>query len=104
MLLNCGADPNVKNKNGWSALHSAAYNKHLHVSKILLEGGANPNLKDSKGRLFLTADERRTNSQGHCQKQGSKTNSGTHGETAGEGCAASGSIASSCSAVRRMVG
>jgi cytohesin len=44
-----GADPNLKDKSGDSALHSAIENRNLEVVKFLLEAGADPNAEDRRG-------------------------------------------------------
>ncbi len=50
-LLAKGADPNaVDAKTGMTPLHRAASHGNSHLCRILLEAGANPNLKDKWGR------------------------------------------------------
>jgi hypothetical protein len=44
-LLDGGADPNIKNKDGSTALMIASQDGHLEVVKTLLDGGADPNQK-----------------------------------------------------------
>jgi ankyrin repeat protein len=48
-LLKNGAKVEAKDKNGWTALHSAVKNKHEKVVRLLLENGADVNEKESSG-------------------------------------------------------
>lgn len=43
LLVSAGADPNVKNDDGWSALDAARTNLDAETSRILLEAGASEN-------------------------------------------------------------
>ncbi|KAF2651686.1 ankyrin, partial [Lophiostoma macrostomum CBS 122681] len=52
-LLEAGADPNVFEHDGWSALHWAARNGHLDVLKLLLSYGARTEVRDSRGHTPL---------------------------------------------------
>ena len=45
LLLKSGADPNLRNKRGVTALMLAANNGHTGVIKMLLDGGANPHFE-----------------------------------------------------------
>lgn len=47
------ADVNLQDKNGWPPLMWAMNNKHEGIVKILLENGASPSTKNSKGRTVL---------------------------------------------------
>jgi ankyrin repeat protein len=47
-LLKKGANPNVKDKLGWSPLHHAVSFNHLPTVKLLLEYGADSNLANNK--------------------------------------------------------
>mmetsp|Transcript_15409 Transcript_15409/g.11217 ORF Transcript_15409/g.11217 Transcript_15409/m.11217 type:complete len:126 (-) Transcript_15409:178-555(-) len=51
VLLENGADPNVINEAGNTALHWAALNGKEDVVKLLLQYKADPNLKNTYGRL-----------------------------------------------------
>jgi hypothetical protein len=53
LCLDSGADPNIKDENGDTLLHLAAYNKNEELTKLLLEKGANPNIKDKDGNTPL---------------------------------------------------
>jgi ankyrin repeat protein len=48
-LIEKGADIDFQDKNGYCALHFAAQNKEIRITEILLNRGANPNLKDLHG-------------------------------------------------------
>lgn len=43
MLLQSGADPNYRDRDGWSAIHWAAEEGHHEVVSLLLKHGTNPN-------------------------------------------------------------
>ncbi|MHB9131866.1 MAG: ankyrin repeat domain-containing protein [Armatimonadota bacterium] len=49
-LLNHGADANVQNDKGMTALHLATNLGHQHIVLLLLAHGANPKLTDKYGR------------------------------------------------------
>ncbi len=52
-LVEEGADPNLVNPKGGSALHVAILNQQLEITKFLLDNGANPNLKNPDGTPIL---------------------------------------------------
>lgn len=52
-LLAMGSNPNAQDKQGWSALHHCTYHGHAQSSKILLENGADPDLKNHAGGSSL---------------------------------------------------
>jgi ankyrin repeat protein len=56
LLLNAGADPNLRGPLGVTALDSAIRNKHGDVALLLLDAGANPNpkLQPVGGLSFMT--------------------------------------------------
>ena len=47
-LIMQGAEVNARDKGAWTPLHLAAKNGHVEALKILLENGANVNVKDIK--------------------------------------------------------
>lgn len=49
LLLECGEDPNRRDRDGWSAIHWAAEEGHLEIVRLLLNAGANPNAVSSYG-------------------------------------------------------
>ena len=50
LLLAAGADINHRNTAvGWSALHCAGYTGQVEAVRLLVEGGANPGLRDRTG-------------------------------------------------------
>lgn len=53
ILLEHGADPNVKNKFGFTPLHWAAQHGFIESAKILIEAGAEINALNKKGALPL---------------------------------------------------
>lgn len=50
LLLEYGANPNMKTFDGITALHNAVYEKQIDIVKLLLEYGADPSIKDGIGR------------------------------------------------------
>lgn len=50
ILIRAGSDVNAQNKNGKTALMSAAGNGYTRMSKFLIEHGANPKTKDNNGK------------------------------------------------------
>jgi ankyrin repeat protein len=55
VLLENGADPNLKNNYGGTALLSATQRNSLEMAKMLLEKGANPNISTAYGQSSLSA-------------------------------------------------
>jgi ankyrin repeat protein len=51
LLLENGADPNVREQGGFTPLHAAAQNGDMIMVRILLFNGADMNLKSSDGKL-----------------------------------------------------
>lgn len=52
-LLAQGADPNIQNEYGWTALHEATYHQNIPAMKALLKAGANPHIKNKAGQTAL---------------------------------------------------
>lgn len=52
-MLLLGSDPNIKDSNGWTALHYAAQNGDLESVKILIDKKANINSFSNNGRTPL---------------------------------------------------
>ena len=63
LLLRFGADPNYRDRGGWSAIHWAAEEGHLEVVRLLLKDGANVNAVSSYGTSPL-----------HCAANGGQNN------------------------------
>lgn len=53
MLLDHGADPNVREQGGFSPLHAAAQNGDVETIRALLLGGADLSLKSEDGKTAL---------------------------------------------------
>lgn len=53
MLLELGADPNVREQGGFTPLHAAAQNGDVDTVRILLLGGADLTLKSQDGQIAL---------------------------------------------------
>ena len=53
LLLNSGADPNIQNKFGQTALIMASCEGHTEIIELLLNSGADPNIQNKFGRTAL---------------------------------------------------
>lgn len=53
LLLECGADPNIRNKNNETPLHWACRMSSLKAATILLDNGADINATDASGSTPL---------------------------------------------------
>ena len=53
LLLDLGADPNVREQGGFTPLHAAAQNDDVDAVRILLLGGADLTLKSEDGKTAL---------------------------------------------------
>ena len=51
MLLDLGADPNVREQGGFTPLHAAAQNGDVDTIRVLLLGGADLTLKSQDGKI-----------------------------------------------------
>ena len=58
MLLDAGADPNNRQRHGYTPLHSAAANGDLESIELLLEAGADAAAKNDDGETALLLAER----------------------------------------------
>ena len=45
LVLDCGADPNVRNNGGWTPLHGAAFRCRIDMARVLLDHGADLTIK-----------------------------------------------------------
>ncbi len=52
-LLKKGADPNIQNEYGNTALIWASCNDHIEMVRLLLEAGADPNIQNEYGKTAL---------------------------------------------------
>jgi ankyrin repeat protein len=64
-LLQCGANVHAVEVNGATALHGAAFHGNVEVAKVLLDGGADPMMKDRWGNTPASL----AYSQGHTDLQ-----------------------------------
>ena len=74
LLLAKGADINVKNSNGETALMAASSRGNADVVKLLLDKGADINVKNSKGKtaLAIAKDKGKTEIVAMLEKAGAK--------------------------------
>ena len=72
LLLDCGADPNCRDHEGWSAIHWAAEQGHLRIVCVLLNHAANINAVSSYGTspLHCAATGGHTDIVGELLRQG----------------------------------
>lgn len=56
-LIEHGADVNHQADNGYTALHAAAAAKNTRAIKMLLDAGADPNIRNHMGQTYLELDE-----------------------------------------------
>jgi serine/threonine-protein phosphatase 6 regulatory ankyrin repeat subunit B len=57
-LLDGGANPNARTKDGWTALMSAADKGHAKMAALLVESGAKTDFKSAENRTALAYAER----------------------------------------------
>jgi ankyrin repeat protein len=57
LLLDHGADPNVREQNGFTALHAAAQNDDVEIIRLLLLGGADLTIKSTSGKTAMDIAE-----------------------------------------------
>ena len=58
MLIEKGADPNIQDIIGWTALMKAAHKGNVEIAQILINNGADLNLKNIDGHTALYIAER----------------------------------------------
>jgi ankyrin repeat protein len=63
MLIDAGADPNAKNANGSTPLHTAAFTGDIAVLEMLLEAGGDATARDKEGRSPLDIARERGNTE-----------------------------------------
>jgi len=63
LLLECGANPNMRNFDGVTALHNAVFEKQIDIVKLLLEHGADPAIQDRFGNTPVDLAQRSSNPQ-----------------------------------------
>jgi ankyrin repeat protein len=61
LLLEAGADPNAKSRQGATPLHTAAYTGDLEIAEMLLAYGADPSATDAKSLTALDIARDRRN-------------------------------------------
>ena len=49
-LLEAGANPNVRQRGGFTPLHTAAHNDDMTLARLLLDHGADPAVTDDAGK------------------------------------------------------
>ena len=66
-LCQLGADPNARDRHGWTALHAAATYGALECVKALLENNADPNVRGASGGAALDTIDPQLNRHFHIQ-------------------------------------
>ena len=55
-MLDCGADPNVRNNDGWTPLYSVAFRCRIDMARVLFDHGLISLLRDNEGMTPLNID------------------------------------------------
>jgi len=63
LLLKYGANPNLRNFDGVTALHNAVFEKHIEIARMLIEHGADTSIKDRLGNKPIDLAARSSNAQ-----------------------------------------
>lgn len=45
-------DLNIQDMDGWTPLYNASYEGHTEIVQLLVDNGADPNIKDEDGRTL----------------------------------------------------
>lgn len=53
LLLEKGAQINIRRKNGWTSLHEATFDSQLNTVQFLISNGAKTNIKTKDGSTAL---------------------------------------------------
>lgn len=59
LLLSYGADPNIRNYDGATALHFSVYEGQIEIAKLLIDNGADKTIQDSDGNTPVEIAKRR---------------------------------------------
>ena len=63
LLLEYGADPNMRNFDGVTALHNAIFEEQVDIVKLLLQHDADPNIRDRVGNTPMDLAKRSSNNE-----------------------------------------
>jgi len=61
LLLEHGANPNLRNFDGVTALHNAVFEKQIEIARLLIEHGADPAIQDRLGNNPVDLARRSSN-------------------------------------------
>jgi ankyrin repeat protein len=51
MLLDAGADVNIQDEDGYTALHVSAFNNRIEITQVLIDAGADKSIPNNDGEL-----------------------------------------------------